>query len=299
MNAQLRNDEPEVYIGGGNVAGILGVSPYKTPLAEYENIVDGRPEDTAAREEFFERRRGLEPWAARLFTRRTGLAITHYNRRHRDTEHSFIQAEIDFEPEDGCNGEIKTVHPMAARDWGEPDTDECPVYVTAQAMHGLMVRPSAKRCYVQALIGFDDDRLYLVERDPGLIAHIRAKEVEFWDRVQRRDPPPPINGDDVMRMFDRDNGLSREADLEALLSAERLKQIKAEIGPLEVERELLADKVKVFLGEASTLTVEGQTALTWKSQNSRRFDQTAFAAAHPDLFEQFKHTTTTRVLRIK
>jgi putative phage-type endonuclease len=286
------------YIGGGNVAGILGVSPYKTPFAEYLNITEGRPAATTEKEAFYARRKALEPWAADLFQQSTGLRILNRNQRYADREFAFIRAEIDFETEDGCNGEIKTVHPLAARDWGEPGEDACPVYVTAQAMHGLMVT-GRKACYVQALIGFDDDRVYRIARDDETIAAMRDKELEFWRRVQDRQAPDPTHSSDILRMFLRDAGRSVEADDEISAVYHSLVAIQKKLAPLEAEEEACKEQIKLFLRDAAILTIEDKPAITWKSQDSKRFDQSAFSAAHPDLFAQFKATSTTRVFRIK
>lgn len=298
MNAQLREVEPDRYIGGGNVAGILGVSPYKTPYAEYLGIIEGRTEEEGeARRRFFARRKALEPFATDVFQQATGLAVVRTNVRYTDPELPFLRAEIDFETQD-ANGEIKTVHPMAARDWGQPGEDACPVYVTAQAMHGLMI--TGKRlCYVQALIGFDDDRVYRIERDDETIAAIRAKEIDFWQRVMDRNPPDPMASSDLLRMFERDAGTSIEADFDQAGAVYELKAVKQQIKVLEADEERLSEAVKLTFKDAAVLTVDAKPIATWKSQDAKRFDQTAFAAAHPDLFEQFKHTTTSRVLRIK
>lgn len=300
MNAQLK--DPEIYIGGGNVAGILGVSPYKTPYAEYLGILEGRtPEADAEKARFFERRKALEPFAADVFHQQTGLRIVARNERYADRQYPFLQAEVDFEAIDADgvqNGEIKTVHPMAAAAWGPAGEDNCPVYVTAQAMHGLMIN-GRQRCYVQALIGFDDDRIYKIERDEAVIAGLRERELTFWRRLQDRDPPPFVDSSDVLRLFGRDAGSSIEADDEIAGIYHDLIAARERFTAAEAEKVALEEKIKLFLREHAALTIDATPVLTWKAQVSRRFDQTAFAAAHPDLFDAFKTASTTRVLRIK
>lgn len=299
MNAQLRNDESEVYIGGGNVAGILGVSPYKTPYAEYLGIIEGRaPEVDAERARFFERRKALEPFAADLFAQRTGLSIIRRNERYTHPQFDFIKAEIDFETSDGCNGEIKTVHPLAAKAWGPAGEDDCPVYVTAQSMHGLMVT-GRSRCYVQALIGFDDDRVYLIERDDALIANMLERELAFWRRVQDRDPPDPMDSSDLLRMFARDAGSTLEADDEIAGVYHELVATRSQWAEADERREGLEERVKLALRDNAILAIDGVPVLTWRTQTSQRFDQKAFAAAHPDLFNEFKRASDSRVLRIR
>lgn len=288
------------YIGGGNIAGILGVSPYKSPLDEYLVITGQADQEDESREAFFKRRKALEPFAGEVFEQRTGLQIVARNQRYDDAEHGFLKAEIDFEVSDGCNGETKTVHPLAASEWGDPGTDEIPVYVTAQAMHGLGVRPRVKAVWIHALIGLDDDRIYRIERDDETIAAMRARAVEFWNQhVLPGVPPEPTSVEDVKRMFAKDSGYEVEPDTALLATLNRLRDLQATLKPLTQEFEDLKLQAQLAMRDASAVVVDGKTLVTWKAQQCRRFNQAAFAEAHPALFEQFKHTSTTRVFRLK
>lgn len=283
------------YIGGGNAAGILGLSPFKSPLGEFLTITGQDDETPEDHERFFARRKALEPFATVAFEQATGLTIETSNQRYTDSEHSFIRAEIDAEASDSSNLEIKTVHPMAANQWGDSGSDDLPLYVTAQAMHGLMVRPK-QYAWVVALIGFDDTRVYRVHRDEEAIAMLRAREVLFWnDHVLPMIQPEPSSLSDVLRAFKQDSGRSVEADESAARAWARIK----ELAPLVKEQEELKDQLKLYMRDATTLTSDGKALATWKTQEQRRFSEKAFAEAHADLHEQFKQTNSIRVLRIK
>lgn len=270
MNAQLAPlSETRGYIGGGNIAGILGLSPFKSPLDEYLTITGDEQEITPEQAEFFEDRRDLEPWAAKKFTRRTGLAVARMNVRYDDAEFPWAKAEIDFEPdEEGSTGETKSVHPNAVRAWGDPDEDEePPVYVTAQAMWGLGVTGRA-RCYVQALIGFDDYRLYVIERDDALIAEIRRQAHDFWRfHVEPRRMPQPTRVEDLLRLYATDSGRAVEADSSIRTALERLNQARADIKFYEAQKAVHEYAIKAYMRDATTLTVNGQAALTWKARS--------------------------------
>lgn len=296
MNAQLapapaRNRH---YIGGGNIAGILGLSPFKTPLQEYLTIIGDEEQPTEDQLDFFARRKALEPFAVALFERETGKKIVRANERYTDREHAFIRSEIDAETETE-NVEIKSVHPLAAKDWGPAGNDEIPVYVAAQAMHGLMVT-GRRVCYPVAMIGFDDFRVYRVERDEETIAGLREHAVAFWrNHVERMVPPDPVTSEDVLRLFERDNGMSIEATPEIVAAFAEYRECKR----IEKKAEKLAEQIKLFMGEATTLTICAEPVATWKTQVSRRFDQKAFGAEHAALLEQFKRDSTCRVFRIR
>lgn len=256
------------YIGGGNIAAILGLSPFRTPLDEYLLITGEREEViTPEKAEFFEDRRDLEPWAAKKFCRRSGLSVVRANERYQDDEFSWAKAEIDFEASDGGNGETKTVHPNAVRDWGDPDAgEEPPLYVTAQAMWGMGVHP-ATHCYVQALIGFDDYRLYRIDRDDDLIADIRRRAADFWRyHIEPRRPPQPTNAADVLKLYDRDSGRAVEADTHVRSSLEALCAERQAIALAEARKDVHEYAIKAFMRDATTLLVDGRPALTWKAR---------------------------------
>lgn len=269
MSAQLAPLSPtRGYIGGGNIAGILGLSPFRTPLDEYLLIVNELQDElTPEQAEFFEDRRDLEPWAAKKFTRKTGLAIVRTNVRYQDAEFEWARAEIDFEPEDGSNGETKTVHPNAVSAWGDPDAgDEPPLYVTAQAMWGLGVT-GRSLCYVQALIGFDDHRIYEIRRDDELIAEIRRQSADFWRfYVVPRRPPPPTNVEDLLRLYKTDTGRAVEADADICDTLEALHAERQALKLHTARKEVHEYAIKAFMRDATTLLVHGQPAITWKAR---------------------------------
>jgi len=270
MSAQLAPLSPtRGYVGGANIAGILGLSPFRTPLDEYLLIVDELQDElTPEKAEFFEDRRDLEPWLAKKFTRRTGLKVLRTNVRYQDSEFDWARAEIDFEPEDGSNGETKSVHPNAVGAWGDPEAgEEPPLYVTAQAMWGMGVKPAPKT-YVQAMVGFDKHLVYTVERDDELIAEIRKQAERFWKyHVLPRRPPPPTNVEDLLRLYPRGSGRAVEADTETQLSMTELHALRQRIKLLISQKDLQEYQIKGFMRDATTLTVGGIAIATWKPRS--------------------------------
>ena len=257
------------YIGGGNIAGILGLSPFRTPLDEYLLIVNELQDElTPEKAEFFEDRRDLEPWLSKKFTRRTGLQVVRTNVRYQDKEFPWARAEIDFEPEGDCTGETKSVHPNAINGWGKPEEgDEPPAYVTAQAMWGLGIT-GRSLCYVQAMIGFDVHRVYEIPRDDELIAEIRKQAERFWKyHVLPRRPPPPVNVEDLLRLYPRGTGRAVEADTETQLSMTELHALRQRIKFLEAQKAVEEFKIKVFMRDATTLTAGGIAIATWKPRS--------------------------------
>ena len=156
------------FIGGSDVAAILGVSPWKSPFQLYQEKIGAFCEEiTREKQRLFDRGHRWEPVVVEmlvdeLLDRGHDVQVIDRNARYQDPEFPFLACELDLElliDGEEHNAEIKTVSPFAAKAWGEQDTDEIPLYYAAQVMHGLMVKPR-KRAIVAALIGVDDLRLF-------------------------------------------------------------------------------------------------------------------------------------------
>lgn len=264
INAQTVGDiDRRTYLGGSDIAGVMGLSPWQTPLQVYERKTSGEPEIlTDEKRRFFARRKRQEPVIAEMLFDEYGIEVTRLSldadpNRYRDAEHPFMAAEIDFEclmtdairdrfearPQicdipNGTllNGEIKTVHPFSAKHWGEEGSEDVPIHYAAQVMHGLGItkRPAT---IVAALFGIDNLLAFPVIADPETIAAVRAKAVAFWnEHVIPRIPPDPINMEDMMRLFARVNGRPVEADEDTIARLSALKRLRGDMAAMDAEK---------------------------------------------------------------
>lgn len=302
MNAPIAVGQLDrsTYLGGSDVAPILGISPWRTPLDVYLDKIQPRKEETdPGRLKVLNRGKRMEPYVIDLLAEETGLDIIRRGERYLDPDLDFIAAEIDAEAATGENIEIKTVSPFKAREWGEEQSDEIPLHYAAQAMHGMMVT-SREVCVFGVLIGGDDFRVYRIERDDVTIDAIRQKEIEFWSRIQARQAPEPSTVSDVFRLFGtKDSGLAVEASESLQADVIALKSLKDDAKRLGAQIDLREERIKLHMADASILTMNGKPVLTWKEQASKRFDQSAFKADQPELYEKFIKTVTSRVFRLK
>ena len=302
MNAPIAVGQLDrsTYLGGSDVAAILGISPWRTPLDVYIDKIQPRKEETdPGRLKVLNRGKRMEPYVIDLLAEETGLDIIRRGERYLDPDLDFIAAEIDAEAATGENIEIKTVSPFKAREWGEEQSDEIPLHYAAQAMHGMMVT-SREVCVFGVLIGGDDFRVYRIERDDVTIDAIRQKEIEFWSRIQARQAPEPSTVSDVFRLFGtKDSGLAVEASESLQADVIALKSLNDDAKRLGAQIDLREERIKLHMADASILTMNGKPVLTWKEQASKRFDQSAFKADQPELYEKFIKTVTSRVFRLK
>lgn len=292
------------YLGGADVAAVLGVSPWMSPFMLYQKKIGAFTEEiTPAKQKIFDRGHRWEPIVVEMLVdelrdRGHEVEVIARNQRYQDAEHPFLAAEIDLElliDGEEVNGEAKTVSPFAVKTWGDEDSDEIPIYYAAQVMHGLMIKPR-QRTVIAALTGFDEKpRIHWIERDEEIIAGIRAKEIEFWERVQNRTPPDPTEPADVKWLYQRDGGTAVDADNDVWALCQQLKDMKKEAKGLEGRIEMLATKVKARMGDAATLLYQGKPLATWK--NNKDKITTDWEAACLDLLptdERLANFTTTK-----
>src|SRR5207237_6149579 len=92
-------------IGGSDVAAVMGLSPWETPVELWEEKAGHKPPSTEIdleRERRFRRGHKLEPFIREMVMEKLqdeGLRVEllAVNQRYQDTEHPFLACEIDFE----------------------------------------------------------------------------------------------------------------------------------------------------------------------------------------------------------
>lgn len=306
------SDDRSQFIGGSDVGKLLNVSPHGSDYRLYiEKIGAVVDEPTPEKQRIFARGKRWEPVVAdmlvdELTDRGHDVLVIGRNLRFPDPQYPFLQAEIDLRLQlDGevVNGEMKTVHPFAAKEWGEPGSDDIPLHYAAQCMHGLMV--TGKRlCIVAALIGADDLRIHQIERDDETIAAMRTRELEFWRRVQERDPPDPSTAADIRWLYGKDAGEVMDADDELLMLCRDLAAAKEIEKQAAKSIESLETRLKLAMGNAAILQHEGRKVATWKTnKESTRTDwmqafeilQKSTQASAEEIVSSIRKATTTVV----
>ncbi len=287
VSTTVLSPDRSTYLGGSDVAAILGLSPWISPFMLYQKKIGAFVDEiTPAKQKIFDRGHRWEPIVVEMLVdelrdRGHDVEIINRNQRYQDAEFPFLAAEIDLEllvDGEEVNGEAKTVSPFAVKAWGDEDSDEIPIYYAAQVMHGLMIKPR-RRTVIAALTGFDDKpRVHWIERDEETIAGIRAREIDFWQRIQTRNAPDPTTVEDVKWLYQRDGGAVIEASTEVIEMCQHLKDMKSSAKSQEAQIELLATRIKAFMGTAAVLLgPDGKPMATWK--NNKDSSKTDWEAA--------------------
>lgn len=318
-------------IGGSDVATVLGLNPYKTPWSLWEEKT-GKTEGSPAGEAAYWGTT-LEDVVAKEFSKRTGMKIQRVNFLLSTGEGGWMRGNIDraivneqiaktvrvHKPEKAAQTglmlstdvglECKTANAFMADKWGPSQEDEIvsgkvvtehqiPLYYETQ-IQWYMAVTGIKTFYVAVLIGGQDFRMYEVKRDQDVIDAIVSKCRDFWENHVLKDvPPAPINVDDIKKLYAKDSGEMTEATNEEATDIGELRNLKEQIKSLKEQEEAVASRLIMAIGEKTGLTLGGKKAVTYKAMNTTRFSSTDFKKEHPDLYQDYAKTTSTRVLRL-
>ena len=295
-------------IGGSDVATVLGLTPYKTPLSLWEEKT-GKTKGSPAGEAAYWGTT-LEDVVAKEFSKRTGMKIQRVNFLLSTGENGWMRGNIDRaivneqiaktvrvnKPEKAAETglmlstdvglECKTANAFMADKWGPSQEAEIvsgnvvtehqiPLYYETQ-IQWYMAVTGIKKFYVAVLIGGQDFRMYEVRRDEDVIKAIVEKCHAFWFKKVLADvPPDPINADDIKKLYARDDGEMVEASNDEAADIGELRTIRERIKELQDQEKAVANRVILAIGEKSGLLIGGEKAVTYKAQNSSRFASTA------------------------
>lgn len=273
LNRQEWLQQRRLGIGGSDVAAILGISRWKTPLDVYlDKIGEAEEQPDNAAMQFG---RLLEPVLLTLYAEQSGQALVEVPPSMHHVKHSFMMASLDGLTASGRVVEIKTAR--WSDGWGEPGTDEIPDYYTSQVQHYLAVtaKPVAD---VAVLIGGSDFRIYTVEADQELQALLIEQEAAFWQRVQDRNPPEPVSESDLIRIYPKSLKSAIETTPEISSKISSLASLKANIKELDHEADAIKLALQHIIGDHGGITMDGKPLVTWKAaKDSAKTDWQAVA----------------------
>lgn len=289
MNTSQLLAERRTGIGGSDIAPLLGLSRWKTPLQLYMEKCGEADEQPDTPAMWFGR--NMEPVIRARYELETGHQVEPSVFCHH-AEHNFMLAHLD-----GIatlpGGERRVLEIKTARhggDWGEEGSADIPQEYALQVQHYLFVT-GMRTADVAVLIAGSDFRIYHVPADAELQSMILEAASAFWRRVQSGNPPPPMTSDDCLSLWRIPQRQTAEATGQALADAAELANVKRRIGELETRKEELETAIKSVMADAEDLMAGGRVVATWRATKGREsFDAKALKAAHPDIYRQFTRT---------
>lgn len=315
MTAQPRIDwlkGRQSGIGGSEIAAIVGLSQYRTPTQVWESKVNPVQDEETSQPAYWGT--VLEDVVAKEYALRTGNKVQRLTKQMRHPDFEFAIANIDravINPAISGNVrwkdgklttdrilECKTANGFMAKQWGEVGSDQVPDSYLIQCQWYMGVT-GASICDLAVLIGGQDFRIYTIVRDDDLINDLLIQGAAFWELVQSRTEPDPVNYPEAVKKWAiSDASLSVQADDLLIDDLEKIQSIKAQVKELEAQEDAIKARVLMSLENAETLLYQGVKVATCKTQVRNSFDAKTFEKDHPDLYAQYKKTSSTRVLRI-
>lgn len=278
-------------IGGGDIAALMGVSDFRTPLDVWFNKVEGEKveENNAIRAG-----RYLEDGICQWFADTSGVEI---NKPEFPVccsiEKPWQMAAFDRFVETGLAIRPVLEAKSTAKNI-EPDLSNFPADWYCQGQWYLSVTGGEAVYFAWLEIFTRSFKKEVFADDQELISQMVEVGERFWkENIEKRIRPDSQNVKDLIRLFpSHQDGKAIEAQAELVEEIERLKDMKAQIKLLEENADLLAGNIKAIMKDAEKITLNGTPIVTWKlSAPSKRFDSKRFEQENPDLFEVYATET--------
>lgn len=292
MITNSQKEERKNGIGGSDVAAILGLNKYKTPLDVYNEKVHGcEVEENEAM--YFGNR--LESVIVDEFAKRTQKFVFLTNSTFRHSKYPFLIAHVDgLIADDDSILECKNVGAYSISEWGEEGTDEIPLYYKCQVAHYCCVLEKPK-AFIAVLFGGNQFKIYEYKRDMELERLIISKCQEFWKCVENKTPPLPTNLSDVLKS---------DFNFETMVADENIKLLYNEYLHLKSEsthylKEANKIKERILTSCSGTgLVLDQESNLLFKISRHERtsIDTKALQKDYPEIVADYiRHTSYLKI----
>lgn len=287
-------------LGGSDIAAVLGLSPFRnhTPMSVYLSkvgLADDFPETDAM---YWGKEQ--EALVAKRFSRDTGERLIHpQNCLYRSEAFPWMIGTPDrllFGKKEGL--EIKTAGYPFRSFWGEPGSDEIPEYYLTQCVW-YMALTGYERWHVAVLIGGNDYRTYVVEKNPELESILIEQARAFWENCVMAENPPRLDGSDstktyLRKRYPKDDGEMKLATVEIDSLAEELAVLNFEISERDQRASEIKNLMQEYIGPASGVKGMGWKATWKKAKDTKVINWEAIARAFPIPAALMEENTTIR-----
>ena len=285
-------------IGGSDASTIVGLNPYNSPYALFCDKMGALPEKDDS--EAMRQGRDFEQYVADRWMERSGKRCKRNNFMWRSTRWPWMLADIDREVVGENAGlECKTTSVYNRHDFA---SGEVPLTYYVQCQHYMAVM-GFERMYLAVLVlnrGFYD---FVIERDENEIAILAAAEGEFWERLQREDPPE-IDGseatlDALKEMYPKEDGspginIFHEEESELF----RYLRLQGVIRELKEECENIKAAMMRSMGAAAIASSE-KIVCSWATRKRTGVDTAALKEKYPEIYKQLTKITEYRAFSVR
>lgn len=295
------------FIGGSDIAKIMGLSRWGTPLKLWAEKTGKLPVPDLSNVEAVEMGTRLEQFVADLFAVKTGKSVRRSPKYYQHPDYPYMIAHVD-RLVTGTDEllECKTCSAFKADEW---EGEEIPQEYILQVMWYLGIT-GRKIGHIAVLIGGQSFKYKQIEFDAELFETMVEAAKEFWGHVQEDTPPAIMPTDDetlkdlysehsevMIELYPKDEETAQAAQtLEDKIAY--LQEIKAHIKNYQDEQKEIETTIKDIIKDNLGIKTP-KYVVTWKSQSTTKFDTKSFKESHEDLYKEFALISSYRVMRIK
>ena len=290
------------FIGGSDMAAILGLSKYRTPVDVWlEKTGQATPQPSTLPMRFGQY---TEEFIAKEYAKLTNQTTAIYEKPFIDPKHHFLAGHIDrfvlgtgeplFNSDQKLNTrkllECKTANPFLQQEWGYAGTDAVPMPYLVQCLWYLMLT-GCHSADLAVLFGNSDFRIYTIIRNPDIELMMRNKACHFWNNyVLEKIAPPAQSVEDCRTLFTRSSpNKIVQADKATLELVEELKTVHCELEKYTDRLSSIKQAIMNTMQDAEELRANEQVLATWKTPKPiKRLDTKAMLQTYPELTKQFE-----------
>lgn len=287
----------KAYIGGSEIASIMGVSRWSSPLRVWAEKT-GRLENTVSNLEAVEIGSELEEYVAKRFERKTGFKVRRDNTDFRHEVYEYLVGHIDRKivSEDAVL-ECKTTSAYNFKEW---EGEGIPVEYVLQ-VNWYLGLTKKNQGYIAVLIGGQRFLWKEIRFDVSLFDKQVKAAVNFWEEHIVKDIPPVATGLDnetLLELYPVSTGKSLTLQGEAAMTLNNLLEDRS--GALEAKKNLEGEleeidaRIKQFIGENDEVETD-QYRATWKTISQTRLDNDRLK--QDGLYEKYTKQSCYRALR--
>jgi len=303
-------------IGGTDIAAIFGLNRWKSPMHVYLDKIGAG--ETVEQNEAMYWGSKMERDLAERFDEEHPEFLLERNQESElsvHPDHPFIVGSFDGLVLSAYSGvdvngkvlppiagwEAKTASAYKRSEWDGVDVPQ-EYWLQCQWYMGISGLP---RWYLSVLIGGNDYREFVIERDDEAIEMLIRRAVEFWKLVEDR-TPPPIDGSEASSnvldsMFPAEDAvLDPPLDLGEGWSSVVLALLTArgERDKYQATMDTLENELKAQMG-SHAVAITGKYEVDWKPRTRTSYNTRLLVEKHPEIASQIAKVTEYRVFSVK
>ncbi len=289
-------EERMQYIGGSDVAAIMGQSRWKTPYRLWAEKTGNIKVPDLSNNEAIEMGNRLEQLVADIFSEKTGKTVRRAPKMYRHPEYPFLVANIDRLIVGGNELlECKTCSAYKLEEW----ENKIPREYVLQVIWYLGIT-GRKRGWIACLIGGQKFDYKPIDFDQELFDLMLEKALKFWDMVQNKVPPLILPEDDetLAELYpEHTEDLIEIQEMNDRVAY--LQEIKMHIEEMTKEKREIETELKTLIKDKAGVLTD-KYKITWKSQISKRVNPVILnlLIKSPKLKQKYVKESASRVMRI-